>query len=170
MNGSDFLGVLKRFSSLLVLVLLGFSAEIALAQYLDVVAGPSPSPNVAGYEVISPDFLIYLVQSFNGWKGAGIFGGAAIIVQVLIKVMDQPFANRYFSNKSGLTKLGIVAGLTFAITPLGLMSAAGLSVGAALVHSASLTAFTVLVNQIYSQYKTDKDKGKEVFDPKVSER
>lgn len=104
----------------------------------------------------TPDFLDFLVASFNGIRGAGIFGAAAIMIQLLIKAIDQPFAKKFFSNSSGLNKMLIVTGLTFAVTPIGLVSGAGLGLGAALLHSSTLTTFMVFLNQLYQHAVADK--------------
>lgn len=104
----------------------------------------------SGPMILTPDFLAYLIASFNGLPGAGVLGGSVILVQVIIRALNQPFANHFFSKLSGWQKLAIVAGLTFAVTPLGLIST-GLPIGAALVHTSTLTAFQVLLNQIYLQ-------------------
>jgi len=127
------------------LVLLGSS--IALGQE----ANPHQLASATADLGATPDFLDFLVASFNGIKGASVFGAAAIMVQLLIKAIDQPFAKRFFSNSSGLNKMLIVTGLTFAVTPLGLISGAGLGISAALVHSSTLTAFMVFLNQLYQQ-------------------
>lgn len=100
---------------------------------------------------VSPEFLDFLVASFNGAKGASVFGAAAIMIQLILKALDQPFSKHWFGNKSGLNKLLIISALTFAVTPLGLVSGAGLSIGAALLHSSTLASFMVFLNQLYKQ-------------------
>lgn len=122
---------------------------IALAQVTTVVETPS------GAMEVTPEFLEFLLASMNGLQGAGVLGGSLIVVQILIRALDQPFANRFFSKRSGWQKLAIVAGLTFLVTPLGLV-ATGLPIGAALLHTSTLTAFQVLINQIYAQAKKAK--------------
>lgn len=107
---------------------------------------------------VTPDFLDYLVKSMNGIKGAGTIGAAAIMIQLIIKALDQPFAKHFFSNRSGLNKILIVSALTLAVTPLGLVTGAGLTIPAALVHSSTLTAFMVFLNQIYQQAQKAKVK------------
>lgn len=114
---------------------------------------------------VSPEFLDYLVASFNGIKGASIFGAAALVVQLILKALDQPFSKHWFGNKSGLSKLLIISGLTFAVTPLGLISGAGLSVGAALMHSTTLASFMVFLNQLYRQAM--EAKAKKALDAKL---
>lgn len=141
---------LVRFTKsnfLLVLVTMLAAAFVSLVAYSqDAVTLP-----------VTPDFLDYLVASFNGIKGASVFGGAAIMIQLILKALDQPFAKHFFSNRSGLNKLLIVSALTLAITPLGLITGACLTIPAALVHSSTLTAFMVFLNQLYQQAQKQKE-------------
>jgi hypothetical protein len=118
---------------------------------LGAIVENSGLPEATAALPVTPEFLDFLVASFNGIKGASIFGAAALMVQLLIKVMDQPFSNHFFGNRSGLNKILIVSALTFAVTPLGLVSGAGLSIGAALVHSSTLASLMVFLNQLYRQ-------------------
>jgi hypothetical protein len=141
---------MKKVLGLVLLAITGFLfgvgfAAIALAQTVAVELADGTKVEV------TPDFLNFLIASLNGLPGAGVLGGAAIVVQLLLRAMSQPFAGAFFAKRSGLEKIAIVAALTFAVTPLGLMAGAGLSAGAAFTHSATLTAFMVFLNQIAQQ-------------------
>ncbi len=118
---------------------------------LGAIVENSGLPEATASLPVTPEFLDYLIASFNGIKGASVFGAAALIVQLILKALDQPFSKHWFGNKSGLSKLLIISGLTFAVTPLGLISGAGLSFGAAMLHSSTLASFMVFLNQLYKQ-------------------
>jgi hypothetical protein len=93
------------------------------------------------------------MASFNGTKGATVFGIAGFAIQLSIHILDRPVAKRFFSHQTRLDRLLIVSALTFAVTPLGLVSAAGISLSAALIHTSTLTAFMVFLNQIHLSLK-----------------
>lgn len=141
---SQALGRIVKSNFILIFVTMLVGAFVSFIAYADT---PATMPDLP----VSPDFLDFLVASFNGIKGASIFGAAAIMIQLIIKALDQPFANHFFGKRSGLNKLLIVSGLTFAVTPIGLISGAGLTVSAALVHSSTLASFMVFLNQLYKQ-------------------
>lgn len=142
---------MKKVFGLVLLALTGFLLGLAFGA-LALAQGTVAMELTDGTKVeVTADFLTFLIASMNGLPGAGVMGGAAILVQVLLKALDQPFANQFFSKRSGLEKILIVAGLTFAVTPIGLVTGAGLPIGAALLHSSTLTAFMVFLNQIYQQ-------------------
>lgn len=132
--------------------------------FADIVEN-SGLPEATANLPVSPEFLDFLVASFNGAKGATVFGAAAITIQVIIKALDQPFSNYFFGKRSGLNKLLIISGLTFAVTPIGLIAGAGLSVSAALLHTSTLASFMVFLNQLYkqaSEAKAQKDLAKTI--------
>lgn len=139
---------------LIILGLVLFSSGIAIGAIVEN-SGLLEAQNALP---VSPEFLDFLVASFNGIKGASIFGASAIAIQLIVKALDQPFSRHWFGNKSGLSKLLIISGLTFAVTPLGLISGAGLSFGAAMLHSSTLASFMVFLNQLYKQVTEAKTK------------
>jgi len=105
---------------------------------------------------LDPSFIEFLKVSFNGLKGAGVLGGSAIVVQIIIKALAQPFAGCFFERLTGFNKLLVVSALTMLVTPIGLMSGAGLSLGASLLHSSSLTSFMVFIHELYKHYGEQK--------------
>lgn len=100
----------------------------------------------------SPDFLQYLMDSFNGLEGASVFASSAVAIQVLLRVLDNPVVAEFFKRKK-ISRLTLIAALTFMITPIGLMNGAGLTLGAALVHSSTLMAFIAFLNQAVAEYQ-----------------
>lgn len=140
----------------MIKVALVLSALVSSGIALGAIVQNSGLPEASASLPVSPEFIDYLVASFNGIKGASTLGAAALIVQVILKALDQPFAKHWFGHKSGFSKLLIVSGLTFAITPIGLITGAGLSVSAALLHSTTLASFMVFLNQLYTQAKEAK--------------
>lgn len=150
---------------------LGLVSVFFSAIVLGEVVEPGLADAAALNLQVTPDFLEYLVASFNGIKGASVFGGAAIVVQLIIRALDQPFSKHFFGNTSGLNKLLIVSALTFAVTPIGLISGAGLSLGAALMHSSTLTTFMVFLNQLYQQaQKAKEEKANKAANPSDNDK
>lgn len=98
------------------------------------------------------EFFSYLIQSLGGLSGASTLAIVGIVVQVLIKLMSTPMLGKLFTTLSGAWKLTIVSVLSLAGGVVTLMTANGLTIGAALMHSATLTAFMVLFNQVYKQF------------------
>lgn len=144
--------VRDAIGALLIGVVIG--GLIAFAWALTSVAlGNDAAGAIAGGEV-SPEFLQYLLVVMPEIQQAGVLGGSALIVQLIIKALDQPFAKRFFSGTTGLTKLLIVSGLTLAVTPIGLLSS-GVTLGAALWHSTTLAALMVFLNQLYQHVYPD---------------
>ena len=115
---------------------------LALAQIADPVIPP----------VTDTDFIGFLIQSLGGLKGASTLAIVAIVVQILIKFLGTDLFGKVFKNVSGAVKLLIVTGLSLVAGVVGLMSVEGLTIGAALVHSTTMTAFMVFANQLYKQF------------------
>lgn len=132
------------------------SALVSSSIALGAIVQNTGLPEATAALPVSPEFIDYLIASFNGIKGASTLGAAALIVQLILKALDQDFAKHWFGKKTGFSKLLIVSGLTLAVTPLGLITGAGLSVGAALMHSTTLASFMVFLNQLYTQAKEAK--------------
>jgi hypothetical protein len=97
------------------------------------------------------DFIGLLLQSLGGLKGASSLAIAGIVVQLLMKFVGTPWADKLFAN-AGPWKLIIVALLSYLSGVVGLMASAGLSFGAAALHSSVLAAFMVFLNQVYKQF------------------
>lgn len=118
-------------------------------------------PSVLGLGVLFPllaladdnqEFINFLVASIGGMKGMGTLAIIGLVVQILIKLMNLKIFDQFFSKLDGETKLLIVSGLTFVSGPILLMTRDNLSFGAAMIHSATLTAFMVYFNQIYQHF------------------
>lgn len=98
------------------------------------------------------DFLKYLIDSLGGMKGASALVIAGVVVQALLKAMSLPIVGKWFSEAQGWLKLTVVSGLTLVSGVIGLMTAGGLTLGAALVHSTTLAALMVFGNQIIQHF------------------
>jgi len=103
-------------------------------------------------EVPTADFLAFLFQSLGGVKGMSTLAIVGVVVQILIMFLKTPIASSIFVKLGGFWKLALVLTLTLVGGVLGLMSASGLSLGAALVHSTTLSAFMVLANEVYKHF------------------
>lgn len=97
------------------------------------------------------DFLLLLIQSIGGLKGASALVIAGTITQLLIKALSLSFVDGWFTKIAGAGKLIIVYGLTLVSGVLALMMT-GVSLGAALVHSTTLSALMVFMNEIYKHF------------------
>ena len=86
-----------------------------------------------------------LLEAIGGAKGAGAMGIALIVVQVLM------LAAKSIWNPSGGWQLTLVLGLSLAAGILSLMVVGKLDFGAALVHSTTLAAVQVFLNQIFKK-------------------
>lgn len=103
-------------------------------------------------EVPNVDFLQFLIQSLGGLKGAGTLAIVGVVVQVVIKFLSTPWSGELFKKLTGAKKLLIVTGLSLVGGVVGLMlPPTSLTLGAALVHSTTMTAFMVFANQAYKQ-------------------
>jgi len=138
---------MKKYQTQILSTLLLSSCGVAFGSILQNTGLPEAQKALP----VSPEFIDFLIASFNGMKGAGVIGGAAILIQLIVKALDQPFSDHFFGKRSGFNKLLIVSALTLALTPLGLVQGAGLSIGAALLHSTTLASFMVFLNQLYKQ-------------------
>jgi len=105
-------------------------------------------------EVILPteDFLIYLIKSLGGIKGASALAVSAIVVQILVQFLKTELFGQVFKKVTGDIKLMIVSGLSMVAGIQSLMLVGGLDLGSAMIHSTTLTALTVLAHQIYKQF------------------
>lgn len=132
---------------------------LAIAIFFCVVfaAGCTPAPTAlspTGADTVlapGPHFIQYLADSFNGVEGASILASAGLLIQALLRSLDNPIVQRFLAARK-ISRTTLIASLTFLITPIGLISGAGLSVGAALVHSSTLLAFIVFLNQAAAEY------------------
>lgn len=104
-----------------------------------------------------PDFLQYLLDSFNGLEGASVFASSGVAIQVLLRILENPKVAEFFKRKN-ISRITLIAALTFMITPIGLMQGAGLTLGAALVHSSTLMAFIAFLNQAVAEYQLAMDR------------
>lgn len=100
-----------------------------------------------------PDFLGDLINSVGGMKGASAMAIAFAVVKLLMKAMGLPFVQNLFSGDAvkGQWKITIVIVLSLISGVLGLV-VSGVDLGAALVHSTTLAAYSVLFNQLYKQF------------------
>lgn len=106
-------------------------------------------PIIAFGEDVAPvtlDDIMKFIGAIGGLKGLGALGIAAVAVQGLILVFRSQFIKL-----SGNAKLLVVTGLTLISGVLSLMLT-GLDLPAALLHSTTLAAVQVFLNQIYKEF------------------
>lgn len=107
--------------------------------------------------VTNEKFVTELFNSLGGVKGAGTLAIVGLVVQMLIMFLKTPLFGSLFKNVTGQIKLLIVTGLSLVSGVVGLMLVEHLTLGAALIHSTTMTAFMVFANQIYKQFIVKKD-------------
>jgi hypothetical protein len=138
--------------------LLACLAFIVPALVLAQVAATG-SPVIPVVPVVDPnlDFLQLLLKSLGGLKGAGLLASVGVVVQVLLKFLDLPLAEKLFgkafSDWDAHIKLCVVTLLTLLGGVVTLMTQSGLSLVAALVHSSTLTMAMVFGNEVVQAYK-----------------
>lgn len=89
-----------------------------------------------------------ITKSLGGDIGVKALGASGFLIQILVRVLQSKGADRFFQKQKPWVRLSLVSALTFAITPLGLMSLGGLSLAGALFHTATLNAFMVFLDQV----------------------
>lgn len=97
---------------------------------------------------ISGDEVALLVKSLGGLKGGGALAIAYAIVQLLLLILKAKLVKL----SPGLM-LSLVYGLNTAFGVLSLVIVGGLSFSAALVHSQTLAAASVFINQVFKKAK-----------------
>lgn len=96
----------------------------------------------------SSDSVGLLLGSIGGDQGIKILGTSATGIQLLIRLLQSGLADNFFAKQKPWVRLALISTLTFAVTPLGLMAGAGLPLAAALMHTATLNAFMVFLDQM----------------------
>lgn len=127
---------MKKILLLLCMMFLSFAA---LGQ--EVVAMPTE------------DFIKLFLESLGGIKGASTLAIVAIALKLLFAFLHSEIAGKFgFMRKmnSGL-KLFLILSISYVSGVVGLMSS-GLSLGAALIHSTSMSALIVVLNQAYKKF------------------
>lgn len=104
------------------------------------------------------DLLSHLLVSMGGLKGASALAIAFVISKFLLLLLLSPFFSNLFpSLAKGGIKLLVALSLNVVVGILGLLMAK-VPFDAALVHSSTLAAFSLLGNQGYKQWLTKKGK------------
>lgn len=122
---------------LLILVAMLFAPVLALAQ--DAV-------------ISNDQFLMDLIQSIGGFKGASALAIGAIVAQLLVKLLRTPIGGSLMKNVNGKAKLIIVSVITIASAVLSLKVSTDISWIAALTHSSVLATISVYFHQFYKEF------------------
>ena len=96
--------------------------------------------------VPTDEFITAFWQFVGQLHGASVLVVVAGVVQLLMK-----FFSTSLANFAGKYRLLVILSLTLVGSVIGLMSQ-GMTLSAALLNGATLTAFQVLINQIYKQF------------------
>lgn len=97
------------------------------------------------------DFVMSLVESIGGFKGASSLAIAAAVVQLVMK-----FFRTSLASFAGKYKLVIVY-LLSVVSGVMSMKLAGVDLFAAFLHSNTLAAIQVFGNQVYKQFIVKED-------------
>ena len=103
----------------------------------------------AGEAIANDQFLMDLINSVGGLKGASAVAIALVVAQLLIKLFKTPIGGSLLKKVSPNVVWAITSGLNILAVALGLV-AGGVSVVAALTHAAVLMP---LVNYLYGIYE-----------------
>ena len=117
-----------------------------------IVAKAQEAVEVVGYD----EFLLMLFKSIGGLSGASTLVIAYTVVEILIQFLKTPLFGSIFKKVDAALKLTIAMGLHFLGSTLALVVVDGMTLSAALVHGSTVTAFAILLNQIYQTYVKDK--------------
>lgn len=103
-------------------------------------------------EVIETNqFLQFLIQSLGGLKGATTLAIVGFAIQAIVMLLKTPLFKGVWEKLGSQWKLLIITGLTLISGVVALMIS-GVSIGAALVHSTTLSALSVFLHQIFKQF------------------
>ncbi len=105
-------------------------------------------------DVVVPNdqFIMDLIQSIGGLKGAGAMGIALVVSQLLLKFLKTPIGGSLMKNVNGKAKLIIVSVITIASAVLSLKVSTDISWIAALTHSSVLATISVYFHQFYKEF------------------
>lgn len=144
---------MKKFSAWLVLISFAATLVFTTATLAQEV-GAAADAVVTNPEVIQPptvaDWQAFL-SALGGAKGLGTLGVIGVVVQGLLLALRSQigaYAGRY--------RLVAVALLTFVTGGVGL-KLSGLDWASVLMHSSTLLAFQVLLNQVFKQFVVKSD-------------
>lgn len=150
---------MKRFLSIALLAL-AFTGPLSLPVFADeapastataVEVSPAPeapalepAPEAPQAPIIEQSDLDSLGKAINGLAGGGAMAIAFLVAQILMLLAKGSLGAKF----TGAWQLVTVSGLTMICGVLSLCIVGKLDLGAALVHSSTLTAFSVFANQV----------------------
>lgn len=108
-------------------------------------------------EAANADSIRLLLASLGGDLGVKAIGVSAFSVQILLRFMQSKSAESFFYKQKPWVRLSLVSALTFLITPMSLMAIPGMAIGSALMHTATLNAFMVFIDQVFKHLPGKKD-------------
>lgn len=99
--------------------------------------------------VMSDDMFVQeLFKSLGGVAGMSALAIAGMVTQLVAKFLNTNLMSKVWQQIPGIWKIVTILSLTMVGGVLGMVSQ-GVSWGAALIHSTTLSALMVLANQIY---------------------
>jgi hypothetical protein len=120
------------------------------------IAQTDPSPAADPLAAVPVDiFLQALLASIGGLKGAGGLAIAGAVVQLIVMLAKLDILGGLWAKIGGIWKLVVVLSLSYVSGVLSLV-ASGVSIGAALIHSTTLSALMVLGNELYKHFAEKK--------------
>lgn len=129
-------------------------SELMVAQNtveVSVPAAVAEGEKEAEQNVTTTDFYADLLGSLGGMVGASALAIAGIVVAFLRKWIATPLANQYFTN-TPLWREAITMVLAWAGGVIALMTSAGLTFGAAFLHSSTLGLAVIAGAAIFRAY------------------
>lgn len=110
-------------------------------------------------EVVAPamptdEFISLFIESLGGLKGASALAIVILVLKILFAFLNSEIAGKiaFMKNLDPGLKLFIILFISYVSGVLTLMSVSNLSFGAAFIHSTSMSALIVLLNQGYKKF------------------
>lgn len=107
-------------------------------------------------EVLTPtdDFIKLFLASLGGIKGASVLAIVGIVLKLLFAFLNSELSGKigFMRQMNPGIKLFIILVISYASGLITLMTVNGLGFGAAFIHSTSMSALIVLLNQGYKKF------------------
>ncbi len=100
------------------------------------------------------DFIQLFLASLGGIKGASVLAIVGIVLKLLFAFLNSELAGKigFMRDMNSGIKLFLILLISYASGIVTLMTTSDLSFGAAFIHSTSMSALIVLLNQAYKKF------------------
>lgn len=104
--------------------------------------------------IATDDFIALFIASLGGLKGASVLAIVGIVLKILFAFLNSELAGKigFLRQLDSGVKLFVILCISYLSGVITLMTVNGLSFGAAFIHSTSMSALIVLLNQGYKKF------------------